>query len=121
MSTRIRPNPISTEATRASPRIAISATANPQHTYRFICILSISTSCPIIISFFINSSSNRNKINSSRKIPFFNITISIRLISNKMTFFINIIYCNISMINSFFKKIYRIISCIFINNNYISN
>lgn len=121
MSTRIRPNPTRTKGTRASRRTVISARANQQHTNRFICILSISTSYPIIVSLFISSNFIRNKIRTKSKIKFGNKIISISLVTYKITFFINIIYCNISMSNTFFKKIYRIIISIFVDNNYISN
>lgn len=121
MSTRIRPNPIRSKATRASPRTVIDTPAKPKHTNSFVCILSIIIFYPIIISVFITSNFIRNKINSSLKIKFSNKIITINLVTYKITFFINIIFCNIRMINSFFKKIYCIIIFIFINNSYISN
>lgn len=112
---------MSPKVSRASIRTFISLSTKQKYTYSFICILPITTSYPIIVSFFINSNFIRDKINSSLKIKFSNKTITISLFTNKITFFINIIYCNISMINTFFKKIYRVIICIFINNSYISN
>lgn len=121
MSMRIRPNPTRIKVTRASLRTAMSVTAKPKHTNSFICILSIITSFPIIISFFISSNFIRNKIRTKSKIKFSNKTISISLVTYKITFILNIIYCNIRMINTFFKKINTIIICIFINNSYISN
>ena len=120
MSIRLRPNPIRIKATRARHRTAISATAKQKHTNSFICILSIITSYPIIISFFISSNFIRNKIRTKSKIKFSNKIITISLVTYKITFILNIIYCNIGMINTFFKKIYRIIISIFIDNNYIS-
>lgn len=121
MSNRTRPNPIRIKATRASSRTVTSATAKQKHTNSFICILSIITSYPIIISFFISSNFIRNKIRTKSKIKFSNKIISISLVTYKITFILNIIYCNIGMINSFFKKINTIIICIAIYNNYISN
>lgn len=121
MSSRIRPNPTRMKATRASPRTVTSATAKQKHTNSFICILSIITFYPIIVSFFISSNFIRNEIRTKSKIKFSNKTISISLVTYKITFILNIIYCNIRMINTFFKKINTIIICIFINNNYISN
>lgn len=121
MSTRIRPNPNRIKETRASRRTVSSATANRKHTNRFICILSIITSFSIIVSFFISSNFIRNKIRTKSKIKFSNKIISISLVTYKITFFINIIFCNIRMINSFFKKINTIIICITIYNSYISN
>lgn len=121
MSSKSRPNPIRIKATRASQRIAKSATAKQKHTNIFICILSIITSYPIIISFFISSNFIRNKIRTKSKIKFSNKIITISLVTYKITFILNIIYCNIDMINSFFKKINTIIICIAIYNNYISN
>ena len=109
------------KATRASPRTVISTTAKQKHTNSFICILSIITFYQIIVSFFISFSFIRNKIRTKSKIKFSNKITTISLVTYKITFFINIIFCNISMINSFFKKINTIIICIFINNNYISN
>jgi energy-converting hydrogenase Eha subunit C len=108
------------KVTRASLR-TVSGTANQQHTNSFICILSIITSFPIIVSFFISSNFIRNKIRTKSKIKFSNKIISISLVTYKITFILNIIYCNIRMINTFFKKINTIIICIFINNSYISN
>lgn len=119
MRTRIRPNPIRIEATRASLKTVSSATAKQKHTNNFICILSIITFFPIIVSFFISSNFIRNKIRAKSKIKFSNKTISISLVTYKITFILNIIYCNIRMINTFFKKINTIIICIFINNSYI--
>lgn len=49
------------KATRASRRTDSSVTAKQKHTNSFICILSIITSYPIIISFFISSNFIRNK------------------------------------------------------------
>lgn len=121
MSSRMRPNPIRSKATRASPRTVRSATAKQKHTNSFICILSISTSYPIIVSLFISSNFIRNKIRTKSKIKFSNRIISISLVTYKITFILNIIFCNISIINTFFKKINTIIICIFINNSYISN
>lgn len=121
MSNRILPNPIRMKATRASLRTAISATAKQKHTNSFICILSIITSYPIIVSFFITSNFIRNKIRTKSKIKFSNKIITISLVIYKITFILNIIYCNIGMINSFFKKINTIIICVAIYNNYISN
>lgn len=121
MSNRIRPSPIRMKATRASPRTGSSATAKQKHTNSFICILSIITSYPIIISFFISSNFIRNKIRTKSKIKFSNKIITISLVTYKITFILNIIYCNIGMINTFFKKINTIIICIAIYNNYISN
>lgn len=99
----------------------MSTTSKRKHSYSFICILFVITSYMIIVSFFISSNFIWNKIRTKSKIKFSNKIITISLFTNKITFFINIIYCNISMINTFFKKIYRVIICIFINNNYISN
>lgn len=121
MSNRIRPSPTRTKANRASPRTVIRVPAKQKHTNSFICILSIITSCPIIISFFISSSFIRNKIRTKSKIKFSNKTTTISLVTYKITFILNIIYCNIGMINTFFKKINTIIICIAIYNNYISN
>ena len=104
-STRNRLNIIRIKATRASRRTEISATAKQKHTNSFICILSIITSYPIIISFFISSNFIRNKIRTKSKIKFSNKIITISLITYKITFILNIIYCNIGMINTFFKKI----------------
>lgn len=118
---RIRPNPKRTKATRASPRTVSSATAKPKHPNNFVCILSITTSYPIIISFFISSNFIRNKIRTESKIKFSNKIISISLVTYKITFILNIIYCNIRMINTFFKKINAIIICVTIYNSYISN
>lgn len=101
----IRPNQIRMKVTRASPRTVMSATAKPKYTNSFICILSIITSYLIIISFFISSNFIRNKIRTKSKIKFSNKIISISLVTYKITFILNIIYCNIRMINSFFKKI----------------
>lgn len=109
------------KATRASPRNVISSTPKHKHTNSFIRILSIIISFPIIISFFISSNFIRNKIRTKSKIKFSNKTISISLVTYKITFILNIIYCNIRMINSFFKKINTIIICVTIYNNYISN
>lgn len=120
-SMRTRPIPTRMKGTKASPRTAISATAKQKHTNSFICILSIITSYPIIGSFFISSSFIRNKIRTKSKIKFSNKIISISLVTYKITFILNIIYCNIRMINTFFKKINTIIICIAIYNNYISN
>ena len=121
MSMRSRPNPRRIKATRASRRTVISATVKQKHTNSFICILSIIISFPIIVSFFISSNFIRNKIRTKSKIKFSNKIISISLVTYKITFILNIIYCNISMINTFFKKINTIIICIAIYNNYISN
>ena len=121
MSKKLRPNPIRIKVIRASPRTARSATAKQKHTNSFICILSIITSFPIIVSFFISSNFIRNKIRAKSKIKFSNKIISISLVTYKITFILNIIYCNIGMINTFFKKINTIIICIAIYNNYISN
>lgn len=121
MSIRIRPNPTRIKATRASHKTVKSATAKQKHTSSFICILSIIISFPIIVSFFISSNFIRNKIRTKSKIKFSNKIISISLVTYKITFILNIIYCNIRMINSFFKKINTIIICITIYNNYISN
>ena len=121
MSIRIRPNPMRKKVTRASPRTVISATAKQKHTNSFICILSIITSYPIIVSFFISSDFIGNKIRTKSKIKFSNKIISISLVTYKITFILNIIYCNIRMINTFFKKINTIIICITIYNSYISN
>lgn len=118
---RIRPNPIRIKVTRASLRTVRSATAKQKHTNSFICILSIITSYPIIISFFISSNFIRDKIRTKSKIKFSNKIITISLVTYKITFILNIIYCNIGMINTFFKKINTIIICIAIYNNYISN
>lgn len=120
MSTRIRPNPSRMKATRASPRTAMSATAMQKHTNSFICILFIITFFRIIVSFFISSNFISNKIRTKSKIKFSNKIITISLVTYKITFILNIIYCNIGMINSFFKKINTIIICIAIYNNYIS-
>lgn len=109
------------KATRASRRTASRATAKQKHTNSFICILYIITSYPIIISFFISSNFIRNKIRTKSKIKFSNKIITISLVTYKITFILNIIYCNIGMINTFFKKINTIIICIAIYNNYISN
>jgi RNA-directed DNA polymerase len=118
---RIRPNPMRIKVTRASQRTENSVTAKQKHTNSFICILSIITSYPIIISFFISSNFIRNKIRTKSKIKFSNKIITISLVTYKITFILNIIYCNIGMINTFFKKINTIIICIAIYNNYISN
>lgn len=118
---RIQPSPIRSKATRASPRTVTSVTTHQKHTNSFICILCIITSFPIIVSFFISSNFIRNKIRTKSKIKFSNKIISISLVTYKITFILNIIYCNIRMINTFFKKINTIIICIFINNSYISN
>ena len=109
------------KVTRASPRIVISATAKQKHPNNFVCILSITTSYPIIISFFISSNFIRNKIRTESKIKFSNKITSISLVTYKITFILNIIYCNIRMINTFFKKINAIIICVTIYNSYISN
>ena len=109
------------QATRASLRTAMSATAKQTHTNSFVCILSITTSYPIIVSFFISSNFIRNKIRTKSKIKFSNKIISISLVTYKITFILNIIYCNIRMINTFFKKINTIVICITIYNSYISN
>lgn len=121
MSIRIKPNPTRIKETRASPRTANTATAKQKHTNSFICILSIITSYTIIISFFISSNFIRNKIRTKSKIKFSNIIITISLVTYKITFILNIIYCNIRMINTFFKKINAIIICVTIYNSYISN
>lgn len=121
MSIRSRPNPSRIKVTRASHRTAISVTAKQKHTNSFICILSIITSFPIIVSFFISSNFIRNKIRTKSKIKFSNKIISISLVTYKITFILNIIYCNIRMINTFFKKINTIIIYITIYNSYISN
>lgn len=118
---RIRPNLKRIKATRASLRTEVSETAKHKHTNSFICILSITTSYPIIISFFISSNFIRNKIRTESKIKFSNKITSISLVTYKITFILNIIYCNIRMINTFFKKINTIIICITIYNSYISN
>lgn len=107
--------------TRASRRIVTSATTKPKHTNSFIYILSIITSYPIIISFFISSSFIRNKIRTKSKIKFSNKLIIISLVTYKITFILNIIYCNIRIINTFLKKINTIIIYITIYNSYISN
>lgn len=121
MSSRNRPNPTRIKATRVSRRIGSSVTAKQKHTNSFICILSIITSYPITISFFISSNFIRNKIRTKSKIKFSNKIISISLVTYKITFILNIIYCNIRMINTFFKKINAIIICVTIYNSYISN
>lgn len=121
MSIRIRPIPSRSKATRARRRTVTSATAKQKHTNSFICILSIITSFPIIVSFFISSNFIRNKIRTKSKIKFSNKIISISLVTYKITFILNIIFCNIRMINTFFKKINTIIICITIYNSYISN
>lgn len=118
---RIRPNPIRTKVTRASRRTVTSVTAKPKHTNSFICILSIIISYPIIVSFFISSNFIRNKIRTKSKIKFSNKIITISLVTYKITFILNIIFCNIRMINTFFKKINTIIICITFYNSYISN
>lgn len=118
---RIRPNPRRIKATRARKRTVISATAKQKHTNSFIYILSIITSFPIMVSFFISSNFIRNKIRTKSKIKFSNKLISISLVTYKITFILNIIFCNIRMINSFFKKINTIIIYITIYNSYISN
>lgn len=118
---RIRPNPKRIKAIRTSLRTVISVTAKQKHTNSFICILSIIISYPIIVSFFISSNFIRNKIRTKSKIKFSNKTISISLVTYKITFILNIIYYNIRMINTFFKKINTIIICITIYNSYISN
>lgn len=120
MSSRIRPNPIRIKVTRVSLRTVIRATAKQKHTNSFIYILPIITSFRIIVSFFISSNFIRNKIRTKSKIKFSNKIITISLVTYKITFILNIIYCNISMINTFFKKINTIIICIAIYNNYIS-
>lgn len=121
MSIRTRPNPIRIKATRASPRTVISGTAKQKHTNSSIYILFIITFFPIIVSFFISSNFIRNKIRTKSKIKFSNKIISISLVTYKITFILNIIFCNIRMINSFFKKINTIIIYITIYNSYISN
>lgn len=121
ISKRTWPNPIRIKETRASRRTVMSATAKQKHTNSFICILPITTFFRIIVSFFISSNFIRNEIRTKSKIKFSNKTISISLITYKITFILNIIYCNIRMINSFFKKINTIIICITIYNSYISN
>lgn len=121
MSSRIRPNPIRIKVTRASLRTVISATAKQKHTNSFIYILPIITSFRIIVSFFISSNFIRNKIRTKSKIKFSNKIITISLVTYKITFILNIIYCNIRMINTFLKKINTIIICITIYNSYISN
>lgn len=103
-STIIRPNHSRIKATKANPRTVMSATAKPKHTYSFVCILSVITSYPTIISFFINSNFIWNKIRTKSKIKFSNKTTTISLVTYKITFFINIIYCNISMINTFLRR-----------------
>lgn len=108
------------KATRASLRTEVTETAKQKHTNSFICILSIITSYPIIVSFFISSDFIGNKIRTKSKIKFSNKIISISLVTYKITFILNIIYCNIRMINTFFKKINTIIICITIYNSYIS-
>jgi len=120
MSIRIRPNPIRMKVTRASPITVISLTAKQKHTNSFICILPIITFYLIIVSFFISFNFIRNKIRTKSKIKFSNKIISISLVTYKITFILNIIYCNIRMINTFLKKINTIIICITIYNNYIS-
>lgn len=117
---RKRPNSRRSKATRASSRTGMSVTAKQKHTNSFICILSISTSYPIIVSLFISSNFIRNKIRTKSKIKFSNKIISISLVTYKITFILNIIYCNIRMINTFFKKINTIIIYITIYNSYIS-
>lgn len=109
------------KVTRVSLRTVISATAKQKRTNSFICILSIITSFPIIVSFFISSNFIRNKIRTKSKIKFSNKIISISLVTYKIIFILNIIYCNIRMINTFFKKINTIVICITIYNSYISN
>jgi energy-converting hydrogenase Eha subunit C len=109
------------KATRASLRTVSNVIAKQKHTNSFICILPITTFYPIIISFFISSNFIRNKIRAKSKIKFSNKIISISLVTYKITFILNIIFCNIRMINSFFKKINTIIICITIYNSYISN
>lgn len=106
ISTRIRPNPMRLKATRARCRTVISDTAKQKHTNSFICILSIITSFPIIVSFFISSNFIRNKIRTKSKIKFSNKIISISLVTYKITFILNIIYCNIRMINNLNKPLY---------------
>ncbi len=81
MSIRIRPNPTRSKVPRASSRTVISATAKQKHTNSFICILSIITSFPIIVSFFISSNFIRNKIRTKSKIKFSNKIISISLVT----------------------------------------
>lgn len=120
MSRRILTNPKRIKATRGSRRTVRSATAKQKHTNNFICILSVITSFPIIVSFFISSNFIRNKIRTKSKIKFSNKIISISLVTYKITFILNIIYCNIRMINTFFKKINAIIICVTIYNSYIS-
>lgn len=115
------PNPTRRKATRASLRTGKSVTAKQKHTNSFICILSIITSYPIIVSFFISFNFIRNKIRTKSKIKFSNKIISISLVTYKITFILNIIFCNIRMINTFFEKINTIIICITIYNSYISN
>jgi hypothetical protein len=121
MSTINRPSQSRSKVTRASPRTVTSATAKQKHTNSFICILSIITFYLIIVSFFISFNFIRNKIRTKSKIKFSNKIISISLVTYKITFILNIIYCNIRIINTFFKKINTIIICITIYNNYISN
>ena len=121
MSIRTRPSPMRKKATRASHRTVSSSTAKQKHTNSFICILFIIASYPIMVSFFISSNFIRNKIRTKSKIKFSNKIISISLVTYKITFILNIIFCNISMINTFFKKINTIIICITIYNSYISN
>lgn len=60
------------KATRASLRTEVSETAKQKHTNSFICILSIITSYPIIVSFFISSDFIGNKIRTKSKIKFSN-------------------------------------------------
>lgn len=102
--TRTRPIPIRIKVTRASPRTVSSATAKQKHTNIFICILSIITFYISIVSFFISSNFIRNKIRTKSKIKFSNKTTSISLVTYKITFILNIIYCNIRMINTFLRR-----------------
>lgn len=69
----------------------MSATAKQKHTNSFICILPIITSFRIIVSFFISSNFIRNEIRTKSKIKFSNSTISISLVTYKITFILNII------------------------------
>lgn len=72
------------KATRASLRTEVTETAKQKHTNSFICILSIITSYPIIVSFFISSDFIGNKIRTKSKIKFSNKIISISLVTYKI-------------------------------------
>lgn len=105
---RIRPNPMRIKVTRASLRTVMSATAKPKHTNSFICILSIITSYPIIISFFISSNFIRNKIRTKSKIKFSNKIITISLVTICTTItnsdYIIVIFSPFNTIRSIFKS-----------------